>query len=89
MATPTEIIALFFVILGILGFLRWWRMGFRKTKYPIWPFVLLVVAIWAILITVSWFTDSKVQFNETVATGKGYLIGMLAMYIVMSATKRK
>jgi 4-amino-4-deoxy-L-arabinose transferase-like glycosyltransferase len=89
MATLTQIVALFFVILGLLSLIRWWRMGFPKKKYPVWPFVLVVLCVWAILLTVSWFTDSKTQFNETVAVCKGYLIGMLVMYIAMRATKGK
>jgi hypothetical protein len=43
--TPTVIIALFFVALGLLNLIRWWRMGFPKKKYPILPFVLVVLAI--------------------------------------------
>lgn len=85
--TPTEIVALMFVILGLLSLLRWWRMGFPKRKYPLWPFVLVVLFVWVILLLVSWLTDTQTQFNETVATCKGYLIGMLVMYIATRATK--
>jgi hypothetical protein len=87
MASPAEIVALIFVILGLLSFVRWWRMGFPKKKYPIWPFVLVVLIVWAILLLVARFTGSLSQFNEFVATCKGYLIGMLVMYIAMKATK--
>ena len=87
MASPAQIVALIFVILGLLGLIRWWRMGFPKTKYPIWPFVLVVLSVWAILLLVAWFTGSQSQFRELVATCKGYLIGMLVMYIAMRAIK--
>jgi hypothetical protein len=89
MASPAQIVALIFVILGLLGFINWWRMGFPKKKYPLWPFVLLVLIVWAILLLVAWFTGSQSQLNEFVATGKGYLIGMLVMYIAMRATSGK
>ena len=85
--TPTEIVALIFVILGLLSLIRWWRMGFPKKKYPIWPLVCVVLVVWIILLLVSHFTDNQMQFNETVATCKGYLIGMLVMYIATRATK--
>ena len=87
MASPAQIVALIFVILGLLSLIRWWRMGFVKTKYPIWPFVLVVLIVWVILLLVARFTGSQSQFNEFVATCKGYLIGMLVMYIAMRATK--
>jgi hypothetical protein len=87
--TPTETVALIFVVLGLLSLIRWWRMGFPKRKYPLWPFVLVVLFVWVILLAVSLFTDNQTQFNETVATCKGYLIGMLVMYIAMRATKGK
>jgi len=87
MASPAQIVALIFVILGLLGLIRWWRMGFVKTKYPIWPFVLVVLIVWAILLLVAWFTGSQSQFRELVTTCKGYLIGMLVMYIATRATK--
>lgn len=60
-------------------------MGFPKKKYPIWRFVLVVLVVWIILLLVSRSTDNQTQFNETVATCKGYLIGMLVMYIVTRA----
>ena len=85
--TPTEIVALFFVILGLLSLVRWWRKGFPKKKYSLWPFVVVVLVVWAILLVVSHFTDTPEQFSETLATGKGYLIGMLVMYIAMRAAK--
>ena len=62
-------------------------MGFVKTKYPIWPFVLVVLIVWVILLLVARFTGSQSQFNDLVATCKGYLIGMLVMYIATRATK--
>jgi hypothetical protein len=86
-ASPAQIVALIFVILGLLGLIRWWRMGFVKTKYPIWPFVLVVLIVWVILLLVARFTGSQSQFNDLVATCKGYLIGMLVMYIATRATK--
>lgn len=89
MWSPAQIIAFIFVILGLLGLVRWWRMGFVKINYPLWPFVLTILVVWAILFSVSWFTDSKTQFSLILATGKGYLIGMLVMYIGMRATKGK
>ncbi len=87
MASPAQIVALLFVILGLLGLIRWWRMGFVKTKYPIWPFVLVVLIVWVILLLVAKFSGSQSQFNEFVAICKGYLIGMLVMYIATRATK--
>ena len=87
MASPAQIVALIFVILGLLGFINWWRLGFPKKKYPLWPFLLVVLAVWAILLLVAWFTSSQSEFNEFVATCKGYLIGMLVMYIATRATK--
>lgn len=89
MASPAQIVALFFVILGLFGLIRWWRMGFVKTKYSLWPFVLVVLIVWAILLLVARFTGSQSQFNELAATGKGYLIGMLVMYIATRATGGK
>lgn len=89
MASPAQIVALIFVILGLLGLIRWWRMGFKKTKYHVWPFVLVALIVWAILLLVARFTGSLAQFNEFVATCKGYLIGMLVMYIAMRATGGK
>jgi 4-amino-4-deoxy-L-arabinose transferase-like glycosyltransferase len=89
MASPAQIVALFFVLLGLLSLVRWWRMGFPKKKYPLWPFVLVVLIVWAILLIVAWFTGSHSQFNEFVATCKGYLIGMVVMYIAMRATDGK
>ncbi len=89
MASPTQILALVFVILGLLSLVRWWRMGFKRTNYPLWPLVLTIIGVWAILLTVSWFTDSKSEFAITLATGKGYLIGTLIMYIGAKATKGK
>lgn len=62
-------------------------MGFPKKKYPIWRFVLVILIVWVILLLVSHFTDNQTQFNQTVATCKGYLIGMLVMYIATRATK--
>lgn len=85
MASPAQIIALIFVILGLLSLIRWWCMGFPKKKYPLWPFVLIILAVWAILLLVAWFTSSQSQFREFVATCKGYLIGMFVMYIAMRA----
>jgi len=85
--TPTEIVALIFVILGLLSFIRWWRKGFPKKKSPLWPFVLVILVVLAILLLVSRFTDTQTQFNEIVATCKGYLIGMLVMYIATRAIK--
>jgi len=89
MASPAQIVALLFVILGLLGLIRWWKMGFVKTKYPVWSFVLAVVIVWAILLPVAWFTGSQSQFTELVATCRGYFIGMLVMYIAMHATGGK
>jgi 4-amino-4-deoxy-L-arabinose transferase-like glycosyltransferase len=85
MASPAQIVALIFVILGLLSFINWWRRGFPKKKYPLWPFVLLILVVWAILLPLAWFTGSQAQFNEFVATCKGYLIGMLVMFIAMRA----
>jgi hypothetical protein len=62
-------------------------MGFPNKKYPLWPFVLLVLIVWAILLLVARFTGNQSQFNEFVATSKGYLIGMLVMYIATRAAK--
>jgi O-antigen/teichoic acid export membrane protein len=87
MASPAQIVALLFAILGILGFVRWWRMGFKRTKYPLWPFVLTILAVWAIILVIAWFTSSPSQFAVFVATCKGYLIGMLVMFLGMKATK--
>jgi len=89
MASPAAIVALFFVILGLLSLIRWWRMGFPKKKSPLWPFVLVILIVWAILLLVARFTSSQAQFNEFVATCKGYLIGMLVMYIAVRATGGK
>lgn len=89
MASPAQIVALIFVILGLLGFIRWWRMGFVKTKYPVWSFVLAVLIVWAILLLVARFTSSQSQFNEFVVTCKGYLIGMMVMYIATRVTGGK
>ena len=89
MASPAQIVALIFVVLGLLGLMRWWRMGFVRTKYPIWPFILVVLLVWVILLLVARFTGSQSQFNEFVETCKGYLIGMLVMYIATRATGGK
>jgi hypothetical protein len=87
MASPAQIVALIFVILGLLSLVRWWRMGFPKRKYPLRYFVLMIAVVWAILLLVAWFTGSQSQFNEFVSVCKGYAIGMLAMYIAMRAIK--
>ena len=87
MGTPAQIATLVFVLLGILGFIRWWRMGFRRTKYPVWGFVLTVVGVWVIILAIALFTGGQAEFTQFFATAKAYLIGMAVMYIAMKATK--
>jgi len=87
MATSAQLTALIFAVLGLLGFVRWWRMGFKKTKYPLWPFVLTILCVWVIILLVALVTGGPSEFNSFWAVCKAYLIGMLVMFIGMKATK--
>lgn len=81
MASLTQIITLIFVILGFLGLIRWWRLGFKRYNRSIWIFVVGVAIVWTIILLVAWFTGGKTEFDKYWTICRAYFIGMLAMYI--------
>jgi hypothetical protein len=87
MATSAQIVALIAIILGLLGLVRWWRLGFKRFQYPLWIFVFAVAVVWAIILIVAKITGSQADFDKFVTICKGYGIGMLVMYIATKAYK--
>lgn len=85
--TPALYVTLFFIILGILGLIRWSRMGFKRSKYPLWFFVLVIAIVWAIILLVAWSTGGPAEFNKFYISFRAYAIGMLVMYIGMKVYK--
>ena len=81
MASPAQIVTFIFVILGLLGLIRWWRLGFKRYKRPIWIFVVGVAVVWAIILSVAWFTGGQTEFDKFWTICRAYFIGMLVMYI--------
>ena len=81
MTSPAQIVALIFIILGLLGLMRWWRLGFKKYKRPVWIFVAVVAIIWAIILLVAWLTGGQTEFNKFWTICRAYFIGMLVMYL--------
>jgi len=52
-------------------------------------YVIAVVIVWAIILSVLWFTGNRPLFNKLSIFGMGFMIGMLAMWIAVHLYKWK
>jgi hypothetical protein len=85
---PVQFVALLFVVLGLLSFVRWWRRGFPKSaKFPFWAYLLMLAGVWAILFIAAWAMGGD-EMRKLAPIFTGYAIGAVTVYIAAHAIQR-
>jgi peptidoglycan/LPS O-acetylase OafA/YrhL len=73
------------IVLGLIALISWRRWGSKR--FPLIVYVIGVAVVWAVILSVMWFSGDIARFQTFALVCLGFALGMLAMYIAVHVYK--
>ena len=67
--------------LALAGLASLWYWG--PHRFPLVVYVIAVALVWAVVLTLGWFTGGETRLSTFALVFLGYALGMFAMYIAV------
>ena len=73
------------IVLALAGLASWRHWGSKRV--PLIVYIIGVAIVWAVVLSLAWFTGGPTLFHTFAFVCLGFALGMLAMYIAVHVYK--